>query len=106
MGNYDQVLSLLMEVVSGAGKAEKETRSIPLGISNRHVHLSQADVETLFGAGYTLSKCVICPNLVSMHVMRPLRSAVPRGHRKVRVLGPVRKQSQVEIMRETVLSWA
>lgn len=56
MGNYDQVLSLLMEVVSGAGKAEKETRSIPLGISNRHVHLAQADVETLFGAGYALSK--------------------------------------------------
>lgn len=27
---------------------------IPIGISNRHVHLSHKDVETLFGKGYEL----------------------------------------------------
>lgn len=27
---------------------------IPIGISNRHVHLSHKDVETLFGKGYQL----------------------------------------------------
>ena len=30
--------------------------TVPIGVSNRHVHLTRADVETLFGAGYTLTK--------------------------------------------------
>lgn len=29
---------------------------IPLGISNRHVHLSPSDVEKLFGPGYEIKK--------------------------------------------------
>lgn len=29
--------------------------AIPVGISNRHVHLAQQDVEALFGKGYVLS---------------------------------------------------
>ncbi|TOM54750.1 phosphate propanoyltransferase, partial [Vibrio parahaemolyticus] len=29
--------------------------AIPVGISNRHVHLSQQDVEALFGQGYQLT---------------------------------------------------
>ena len=30
--------------------------AIPVGISNRHVHLAQQDVEALFGKGYTLTQ--------------------------------------------------
>jgi putative phosphotransacetylase len=29
---------------------------VPVGVSARHVHLTQADVETLFGKGYQLTK--------------------------------------------------
>lgn len=100
MGNYDQVLSLLMEVVSSAGKAEKEPRSIPLGVSNRHVHLSQADVDTLFGAGYTLSKMRDLSQPRQYACNETVTVCGPKGAiEKVRVLGPVRKQTQVEIMR-------
>lgn len=30
--------------------------TIPLGVSNHHVHLSQADADSLFGANYTFTK--------------------------------------------------
>lgn len=75
-----------------------ETRLIPVGVSNRHVHVSQADLEALFGPGY------------QMQAMRPLSQpgqyaaeevvtlVGPKGRLdKVRILGPVRKESQVEI---------
>ena len=29
---------------------------VPIGVSARHIHLTQADVETLFGKGYQLTK--------------------------------------------------
>ncbi len=74
---------------------------IPVGISNRHIHLSSADVETLFGKGYQLTPykdlsqpgqyaCKECLTIVGPS-LRPIEN--------VRVLGPVRSSSQVEISR-------
>ena len=38
--------------VHGVMSGETQGMAIPVGISNRHVHLSQQDVEALFGKGY------------------------------------------------------
>ncbi len=71
---------------------------IRIGVSARHVHLSKEDLYALFGEGYELRKkkelmggqfaaeeCVtiISPNL--------------RAIKNVRILGPVRKESQIEV---------
>ncbi|MFZ2151335.1 MAG: phosphate propanoyltransferase [Candidatus Absconditicoccaceae bacterium] len=71
---------------------------IPIGISNRHIHLSQVDADKLFGKGHEFK--------VLKDLSQPGQSAYeetvaikgPKGEIKnVRILGPVRKQTQVEI---------
>jgi putative phosphotransacetylase len=71
---------------------------VPVGISNRHLHVSQEHLELLFGQGATLTNikdltqpgqyaCAECVNIVG-----------PKGMiEKMRILGPVRPQTQVEL---------
>jgi acetate kinase len=71
---------------------------IPMAVSNRHIHLSREHVETLFGAGYKLneSKPLVQPGQYA--AMETLTLVGPKGRiEKVRVLGPERKATQVEV---------
>lgn len=72
---------------------------IPVGISNRHIHLSKADLETLFGAGYELTpiKELSQPGQYACKETLTLVGPSMRAIENVRVLGPLRKTSQVEI---------
>ena len=74
---------------------------IPVGISNRHIHLSKQDVETLFGAGYELTplKDLSQPGQYACKETLTLIGPSMRSIENVRVLGPVRSASQVEISR-------
>ncbi|MEI7348388.1 phosphate propanoyltransferase [Pectobacterium parmentieri] len=71
---------------------------IPIGISNRHVHLSREDMDVLFGYGSTLTrmKAVKQPGQYAAEETVTLRG--PKGElTKVRVLGPLRSETQIEI---------
>lgn len=75
-----------------------EDNKIPVGISNRHIHLSDRDFAELFGAGakFTIFKELSQPGQFASDQLVTLVG--PKGViEKVRVLGPTRKKTQVEI---------
>ncbi|MEG0310621.1 MAG: phosphate propanoyltransferase, partial [Eubacterium sp.] len=73
-------------------------RRVPLGLSNKHIHLSQEDLEILFGEGYELvpKKFLVQPGQFA--AMEKVDIVGPKNTIKgVRVLGPVRTETQLEI---------
>lgn len=75
-----------------------EDRQIPVGISNRHVHLSPEHVELLFGPGYSLTRAKDLSQPGQFTCQETVTIVGPKGVlEKVRVLGPSRGRSQVEI---------
>lgn len=91
------VSKVISQVQSGAG-AEGD---IPVGISNRHIHLSREHVEALFGKGYELQKLkdLSQPGQYACKEQLTIVGPSMRAIEGVRVLGPERKASQVEISR-------
>lgn len=71
---------------------------VPVGISNRHIHLSQEHVEALFGAGHSLTKTKDLSQPGQFACEETVTLIGPKGSMSgVRVLGPVRKDTQVEL---------
>ena len=73
---------------------------IKVGVSQRHVHLSREDLDTLFGKGYELTpkKILMGKEFASNEVVTLVGPSL-KTIENVRVLGPVRKNTQVEISR-------
>lgn len=66
--------------------------------SARHVHLSAADLETLFGAGYELTNKKDLSQPGQFACVERVDIVGPKGEMKgVSILGPVRSASQVEL---------
>lgn len=75
-----------------------ENNEVLVEISARHVHLSQADLETLFGKGYelTVKKELSQPGQFASN--ERVRVIGTKGEfPAVSILGPVRKATQVEL---------
>ena len=73
-------------------------RTIPIAVSNRHIHITQADFETLFGAGKQLTPERPITQPGQFAALERLTVEGPRGSIEgVRVVGPARKSTQVEL---------
>ncbi len=70
---------------------------VRIGVSNRHVHLSEADARTLFGgAPLTVSRTLMQPGQFA--AAETVTAQGPKGNiEKVRVVGPTRTETQLEI---------
>ncbi|KAF2962421.1 phosphate propanoyltransferase [Fervidobacterium sp. 2310opik-2] len=77
---------------------KKKEMPIVAGVSNRHVHLSREDVEILFGKDYQLTPIKDLGQPGQFACKETVIIAGPKGTIEgVRVLGPERKETQVEI---------
>ncbi len=76
----------------------EEAPAIPVEISAHHVHLAQADVDQLFGPGHQLTPMHELSQPGQFACEEQVHLVGPKGRiAKVRVLGPTRKETQVEI---------
>lgn len=87
------VLNVLQEKQSG-----KTGFAVPVGVSARHLHLTQDHVEQLFGKGYELTKKKdLMGGQFAANETVTIVGLKLRAIENVRILGPVRKASQVEV---------
>lgn len=71
---------------------------VPVGVSARHVHLTREHVELLFGRGYELTPLKNLSQKNQFACVEQLTLIGPKGRlEKVRILGPERKDTQVEL---------
>ncbi|WP_270598831.1 phosphate propanoyltransferase [Enterococcus asini] len=102
MDNYDELLSVLLERLNPGMLATKkvpEDGLIPVGISNRHIHLSQQALDKLFGPGYQLTKLKDLSQPGQYACKETVMICGPKGMiGNIRILGPVRPETQIEIL--------
>jgi acetate kinase len=85
------------EYITGIVQLKKHI-SIPIEVSAHHVHLSAEHVEALFGPGHALTPEAPLSQPGQFACVEKVHLVGPKGRvERVRVLGPARKQSQVEI---------
>ena len=101
--NEQQLKELVNKVIEsmGSNSSANTDGDIPVGISNRHIHLSREHVDILFGKGYELTKLkdLSQPGQFACKEQLTIVGPSMRAIEGVRVLGPERKSSQVEISR-------
>jgi putative phosphotransacetylase len=94
----EKVVELIVREVVSKLKDQGEPKQVLINVSARHIHLSQAHVEALFGPGYQLTKA---KDLMQPGQFASNEQVVVTGPKgtfpKVRVLGPARGDTQLEI---------
>ncbi|WP_291578597.1 ethanolamine utilization phosphate acetyltransferase EutD [Clostridium sp. UBA6640] len=105
MSTVDLNINYIIDEVVKRLQGIEEDNTVLVEASGRHVHLSQEDVDTLFGKGYQLTNKrelsqpgqYLCEERVTL--------IGPKGTlQNVSVLGPVRGKTQVELSKSDAVS--
>lgn len=73
---------------------------IPIAVSARHAHLSQATIDEVFGRGYQLRPRTWLSQTGQFAAQETVRLVGPKGQLDpVRVMGPPRERDQIELSR-------
>ena len=73
-------------------------KELPIALSNRHIHVSQEDLDILFGKGYELNKIKDLSQPGQYACDERVELVGPKKSIKgVRILGPVRPKTQLEL---------
>lgn len=89
---------LIKQITAAVFKCIDEMADIEVGVSNKHVHLSREHMDILFGKGSELSVKKMVGQPGQFAANEQVKVIGPKGSfEKVRILGPLRKETQVEI---------
>ncbi len=97
--NVELITKMVIQALNQQeAKKSEQGFLVPVGVSARHVHLTQEHVEILFGEGYHLTKKKeLMGGQFASNEQVTLVGLKLRAIENVRILGPTRKKSQVEI---------
>ena len=93
------VESVVRNVVTDVFNQTGNQKTIPVGVSARHMHIRQEDLEVLFGAGcqLTMFRDLNQPGEFAANETVTVVGPKRRLFEKIRILGPLRKITQVEL---------
>jgi putative phosphotransacetylase len=100
--DYKNLVDMITETIYKEIKPKEESSnlfSIPVEISNHHVHLTRDSLEILYGKGYELTKLrdLSQPGEFASNEQVSIVSANMKVIEKVRILGPLREYTQAEL---------
>ena len=100
--DYKKLVDMITETIYKEIKPKEESSnlfSIPVEISNHHVHLTRDSLDILYGKDYELTKLrdLSQPGEFASNERVNLVSANMKVIEKVRILGPLREYTQAEL---------
>ena len=96
--SIELITRMVLESIQKQEASSENGYVVPVGVSARHIHLTQEHVEALFGEGYQLTKKKgLMGGQFASNETVTIVGLKLRAIENVRILGPVRGKSQVEI---------